>query len=178
MAALDRPFSVDLRGLGEGRHEQALTAPGDSLELPGDFMRIDGEVRLDLVLTITGNLIRAQGVVRATLQLTCGRCLEPFENGIEMELDLVLRSGPDGIRMEDEDETAPFLGEDWIAFDAPVREALILSVPIKPLCRPECRGLCPMCGENLNVSSCSCGPQPEDSRWDALRSLLDDSSKE
>ena len=110
--------------------------------------------------------------------MICGRCLEAFTGGIESELDLVLRTGPDGIRMEDEDETAPFIGDEWIAFDAPVREALILSMPIKPLCRPDCRGLCPRCGENLNVSSCTCGPQPEDPRWGALRALLDDRSKE
>ncbi len=178
MAALDRPFSIDLRGLGEGRHERTLTATGASLELPEDLLRVDGEVGLELALTITGTLIRAQGVVRATSQQECGRCLEPFESGIETELDLVLRSGPGGLRMEDEDETAPFVGEDWIAFDAPVREALILSVPIKPLCRPDCRGLCPTCGENLNVSSCSCSHRADDPRWAVLRPLLDDSPKE
>jgi uncharacterized protein len=178
MAALDRPFSIDLRGLREGRHERALTATGASLALPEEMIRIDGEVRLDLILTVTGTLIRAQGMVRALSHLDCGRCLEPFTNEIETELDLVLRTGPGGIRMEDEDETAPFVGEDWIAFDAPVREALILSVPIKPLCRPDCRGLCPICGENLNVSSCTCSPRADDPRWAALRPLLDDSLKE
>jgi uncharacterized metal-binding protein YceD (DUF177 family) len=178
MSALERPFTIDLCGLKDGRHDRSLMAPGNLLELPADLLVVDGEVALELEVSVTGTLIRARGTVRAEAGLTCGRCLEPFRENITAEVDIVLRSGTNGIRMEDEDETAPFIGDNWVALDAPVREALILGVPMRPLCRPECRGLCPQCGENLNLSTCSCRPEPADARWEALRSLLDEKEED
>ena len=59
------------------------------------------------------------------------------------------------------------LGED-------VRQTLILAVPLKLLCRPECKGLCPQCGTNLNNETCSCTTVEADPRWDALRALKEE----
>ena len=164
MSALERPFTIDLRGLKDGRHDRSLMAPGNLLELPADLLVVDGEVALELEVSVTGTLIRARGTVRAEAGLTCGRCLEPFRENITAEVDIVLRSGTNGIRMEDEDETAPFIGDNWVALDAPVREALILGVPMRSLCRPECRGLCPTCGGNRNRIECGCREEELDPR--------------
>lgn len=178
MSALERPFTIDLRGLKDGRHDRSLSAPGPHLELPADLLTVDRDVTLELEVSVTGTLIRARGTVQAEAGLVCSRCLEPFRMDLSAEVDIVLRSASDGIRMEDEDETPPFIGDDWVALDAPVREALILSVPMKPLCRADCRGLCPQCGENLNQSTCSCVPEPADARWEALRSLIDEKEED
>ncbi len=173
MSGLDKPFSVDLRGLGDGRHELSLVEPGKRLHLPEE-LATDSDVPLELTLSVTGTLITANGRVTAHLTADCGRCLEPFGRDVEGEFDIVIRRGRAGLLLEDEDDVPASFGDDWVAFDAPVREALILSVPMKPLCTDECRGLCPVCGQNLNESTCECVREPTDVRWDGLKTLLDE----
>ena len=174
MAGLDRPFTVDLRGLGDGRHEVILTEAGSRLELPEGQLAVGSEVSLELTLSVTGSLITARGVVRTNKSLICARCLEAYDQEIDADFDIVIRQGKHGLLLEDEDGTSVTLGDEWIAFDVPVREAVILSVPMKPLCGDDCRGLCPVCGTNLNVETCSCGREPADARWDQLKTLLDE----
>lgn len=173
MTGLDRPFSVDLRGLGDGRHELVLVEPATSLDLPEARPVAGSEISLELTLSITGSLITAHGNVRARLAMSCARCLEPFDRDVEGLFDVVIRRGKDGLLLEDEDDVPAFVGDEWVAFDTPVREALILSIPIKPLCSEECQGLCPLCGTNLNESTCGCAREPTDARWEGLKTLLD-----
>ena len=59
-----------------------------------------------------------------------------------------------------------------IDISGPVCEALALELPLKPLCKADCRGLCPVCGANRNETVCECKIERADSRWDALRDLL------
>jgi uncharacterized protein len=173
MPALDRPFSVDLRGIEEGSHRLRLTEEGRRLELPEDEIEVSGEVKLDLALGISGVLVTARGSVTAPARLQCSRCLEPFESELEADFEVVFRRGGDGLLPEDEDDVPVFLGDEWVAFDEAARESLLLVVPMKPLCRDACRGLCPVCGTNLNGSECGCPREQTDSRWDGLRNLLD-----
>jgi len=175
MSGLDRPFSVDLRGLGDGRHELTLVESGERLDLPEE-LSTSSDISLELTLSVTGSLITAGGKVAAHMTLDCARCLEPFTREVETNIDLVIRRGRDGLSLEDEDEeeTSASIVDEWIAFDAPVREALILSIPMKPLCSDQCQGLCPVCGANLNESTCECAREPTDARWDGLRTLLDE----
>jgi uncharacterized protein len=58
--------------------------------------------------------------------------------------------------------------------DQRIREAIILELPLKPLCSETCLGLCPMCGTNLNESECECTPDKTDERWESLRQLFED----
>jgi uncharacterized protein len=173
MSGLDRPFSVDLRGLGDGRHRLTLVEPGELLDLP-EVLSTGSDISLELTISVTGSLITASGRVAAHLVMDCARCLEPFTREIENEFDLVIRRRTDGLLLEDEDDVSASIGDKWIAFDAPAREALILSVPMKPLCSDECQGLCPVCGVNLNESTCECAREPTDARWDGLKTLLDE----
>jgi len=173
MPGLDRPFSVDLRGLEDGRHEITLAEPGAALELPADEVSVDGAVILDLVLGISGTLITARGQVRAKVRLFCSRCLEPFTEDTEGSFETVVRRTGENLRPEDEDDIPVYLGDDWAGFDAAVRESLILSIPMKPLCGESCRGLCPVCGGNLNETECTCSREGSDPRWEGLRTLLD-----
>jgi uncharacterized protein len=65
-----------------------------------------------------------------------------------------------------------YLEDDQINTDQLLRENLLLSLPLQPLCRDDCRGLCPRCGANLNQEPCGCERPPADPRMDALRKLL------
>jgi uncharacterized protein len=93
---------------------------------------------------------------------------------LSSDLDFVvnLAGTPEGI---DIDEDSYFMADPSSAFfeiDDLVREVIILAVPLKPLCSEDCKGLCPICGTDLNRSQCSCVKKETDPRWDKLKGLL------
>ncbi len=164
-------FSVSLHGLAEGRHRHTLIEGGEELSLPGSELTSAGEVELELTLDRTGSLLTARGTVSTRVNLVCARCLEAFGYVLEGEFETALRLGPDTTALDDAGDTPVITRDDRISFAPSVREALILAVPMKPLCTPGCRGLCPQCGANLNTTTCSCEAAPADSRWAALQDL-------
>lgn len=107
------------------------------------------------------------GRVRARLEMTCRRCLSPVVLDVDDAVRLLFTED------EDNDDPAavvipPRAAE--LELGDLVREALILATPEFPVCREECRGLCPRCGANRNVAPCQCAPEP-DARWAALQAL-------
>ena len=120
---------------------------------------------------------RVKGEIRAD----CHRCLAHFAMPVEVTFDLVLNRGegvppPEGIE-EDDFVAIPALREARYDILPRVREALILEIPIKLLCREDCKGVCPKCGGDLNEGDCGCGPVPGDPRWGALKKFLNGESK-
>jgi DUF177 domain-containing protein len=119
---------------------------------------------------------RLVGRVQTTLELPCGRCLEPFTTPVDQTFDLryhphTLNTGEGERELEEDDLTTAFYEHDEIDLGHLMREQFYLSLPMKPLCREDCRGLCVVCGTNLNRETCSCNPAWEDPRLDALRNL-------
>jgi uncharacterized protein len=119
---------------------------------------------------------RLAGRVRTRLELPCSRCLEPFSWPVDAAFDL--RYQPHGAdagegekEIAEDDLTTAFYENDTIDLDQLVREQLYLSLPMKPLCRDDCRGLCPICGTNLNRGACTCTPDVNDPRLAVLKSL-------
>ena len=118
-------------------------------------------IRGTVNLSKHGREILVRGRLEGELGLACGRCLEPFTAPVETDFDLLLAPAPQGERPADEELSAPELDVDFYAdetvdLEAIIREQIILMVPLKPLCREDCQGLCPTCGANLNRESCSC----------------------
>jgi uncharacterized metal-binding protein YceD (DUF177 family) len=110
---------------------------------------------------------------RTRISAPCRRCLEPCVNEVHFEKDLYVKRQADRA-----DEGKP--DDDYLVLDLnarevdlreTIRELLLLDVPAYPLCRDECRGLCPSCGKNLNEGDCGCREEAIDPRWDALRGL-------
>lgn len=120
--------------------------------------------------------IRLAGDLTTSLQLPCGRCLEPVNENVAHHFDLLYRpQGSDSGREElsvtaAEAEVSYYQGDGILLEDA-LREQVLLSVPIRVLCREDCKGLCPHCGTNLNSGTCSCAAPMEDPRWSALREI-------
>jgi uncharacterized protein len=83
-----------------------------------------------------------------------------------------LSGNPDGTKSEEEGYFFADPSSAFFEIDDLVREAVILSVPAKPLCSENCKGLCPVCGTDLNRSTCSCAKKDIDPRWDQLKGLL------
>jgi uncharacterized protein len=120
--------------------------------------------------------IRLKGKLDTSLEVVCARCLEPVEYKVDRSFDLLYRplgtdAGHEELSITDaEAEIGYYQGESLLLEDA-LREQVLLAVPLKTLCREDCKGLCPHCGKNLNESQCSCAEQMEDPRWAALKEI-------
>jgi len=130
---------------------------------------------------------RVVGTVTTTLELGCSRCLEPFTLPVNAAFDLRYlphgtgtaaapadEDADDETVIEDDDVAMTFYQDEEIDLAALLREQFYLVLPMKPLCREECRGLCPQCGVNLNVETCQCQVRWEDSRLAGLKALIPD----
>ena len=154
--------------------EQSWNFEFDELDL-GDFMAgfyQPGRVRL--VTQTTGKDYQITGELFVPTVLECSRCLEPFRLPLHVPLAWFVRRveaiTPEEELPDGEFEILPETQE--LDFTARVRETIIFNLPAKPLCRADCRGLCPTCGQNLNVRTCACRREAADPRWDGLRRLM------
>jgi uncharacterized protein len=122
--------------------------------------------------------IRVRGHLSTRLEFSCARCLDPVLREVSRDFDLLYR--PLGVdrRAEEvsiteaETEIGYYQGEGLLLEDV-LREQVLLAVPIKAVCRDDCKGLCPHCGRNLNQERCDCAEELADPRWDALKGLRD-----
>jgi uncharacterized protein len=119
---------------------------------------------------------RLIGSVKTTLELPCGRCLESFPLDVDAHFDLRYQphsenAGEHEREIEEDDLTTAFYANEEIDLGHLMREQFYLSLPMKPLCRDDCRGLCPVCGTNLNRTNCECKRAWEDPRFAALKAL-------
>jgi len=109
--------------------------------------------------------------VSTKIRLICDRCGETFSRELEGRVDTVYTQDP--VRSGNEDADMRWLPpeQNFIDVADDIRDALILAVPDKCLCREDCKGLCVRCGANLNKTTCVCPKNKEDSRWDALKNI-------
>lgn len=130
------------------------------------------DVALEVSLAGSGEVI-ARGHVHGTLAQSCRRCLEPLEQGFDEDITIVFvdeeEAGEDEIEGGETRVIAPSASE--LDSSGPVREEVFLAIEPYVVCDPECKGLCPGCGTNLNEGTCSCSGEEADPRWDALRKL-------
>lgn len=117
-----------------------------------------------------------QGTASYQQTLSCTRCLKPIVEDAEAKVDLLLltdrpkQAGGDH-ELHEEDLGVLYVDEEELDTAPILLEQLQLNVPMKPLCREDCRGLCPVCGRDRNVEACSCEAPKADPRWGALADL-------
>jgi DUF177 domain-containing protein len=120
--------------------------------------------------------IRLNGNLATSLELPCARCLDPVVQDVSRNFDLLYRPlGIDAGNKElsvtvAEAEVGYYEGKGLLLEDV-LREQVLLSVPLKVICREDCKGLCPTCGGNRNTEPCSCAPPLGDPRWSALKDI-------
>lgn len=141
-----------------------------------DDYRLTTPLVLRLRVLKDGDKYRLLGGLQGTLELACGRCLEPFPLAVDLAIDLLYlpdsrNQGEGEFEITDEDLSTGFYRDEAIDLDAMVREQCQLALPMKPLCRDDCRGLCVECGTNLNHGTCSCDVRWRDPRLAVLESL-------
>jgi len=120
--------------------------------------------------------IRIKGGFHGAFEAPCARCVEPVQHQLSGDFDLLFRPlGVDAIGSEHAITTPEteigYYGNGGLALEDVLREQVLLSLPARTLCQPDCKGLCPRCGQNLNEAACSCDSGPSDPRWGALAGL-------
>lgn len=131
------------------------------------IVRYDAGPSAEGVVENTAGVLTARGSIDAGLTCLCDRCGAEF--GMDKHLDFAVPVVPAG---ESEDPEAFELEGDWLDMDDLLETVYILDMDTKYLCRPDCKGVCPECGRNLNEGPCSCRKKP-DPRLAVLEQLLD-----
>jgi len=127
---------------------------------------------LELDIQKSGDEYYCQGQLVADATVECARCLKPFKQKLINETDFIATPyKQDGGITDDEDRTYYDANLRAILREI-VRQTVILALPLKPLCREDCRGLCPQCGTNLNEKKCKCIVNEIDPRLEPLKKLL------
>ena len=151
-------------------------------ELPFEVAALDREPLLSISPAhVAGEISRVEGGyslaarLRWSGQLECSRCLAPYDFANDEQFTLVLYPrkpvGAGEIALDRDDLDAFFYDDPVVSVSPIAEERIQMAVPMKPLCRAECRGLCAQCGTDLNVSECSCVVDEIDPRWRALQLL-------
>ena len=160
----DSPFRFPVADLLQEhgrRRSVVLDAPAHwSVELS----RTDGPVTGELTLEGVSGGVLVRGRVAAAVRHTCHRCVSEWEEVVEVPVTELLGTDPD-------DEYR--LDGEVADLDQPVRDAVMLTLPLLPTCRSDCAGLCAVCGADLNTGACPGHDDEPDSPFAALRGLLE-----
>jgi uncharacterized protein len=147
--------------------------PG-SLDLTGTDFRQTAPVQFNGTAELLGEEVRIKGHLTTRLETICDRCLVKVEIPISHDFDLFYR--PEQTIAKEEEIEVPtgemeigFFSADGIETADVATEQVILSMPMKVVCKADCRGLCPECGANRNVAPCNCAPPQQDSPFASLR---------
>jgi uncharacterized protein len=164
-------LAVDVRELLQkpGAHKHVVvSAPLDHLATPVASVPPDRPVTVDAEIESVVEGLLVTGQVRATAVVHCVRCLRDLDHELEVEVRELFALRPGG----DQDEGYAVLPDDRLPLDAMARDALVLSFPAFPLHRPDCAGLCPVCGADRNTVDCGhTGTETIDPRWAGLADL-------
>ncbi|MBN2071380.1 MAG: DUF177 domain-containing protein [Candidatus Krumholzibacteriota bacterium] len=145
----------------------------EGFELPSfDGGENDCRAVVEARVTKTGIRYLLEAKVDCVLSTECSRCGIPFDHFVSTEFEIVFQRGERSVLpgIEDEDDFVFLSLGDTFSYDIfpRVREAILLELPIKYLCREECAGICASCGTDLNTGRCECSKEEVDPRWAAL----------
>lgn len=159
---LDRP--------GASRRVDLAMGVPDDLGLT--LVEVCDPLRLAAVIESVVDGLLVRGRIEATVRLSCARCLTDVEDAVHADVTELFAGPQAGLPGDDDAVEAGYeIREGAIDLDTLLRDALVPATPYRPLCRTDCRGLCPDCGADRNVVDCACEDQRQDSRWAALKSL-------
>ncbi len=157
---------------GPVRLEGEISPQG--LELAPEDIQILSPVKVEVKAEKHSLGIRVQGRFNAHGKVPCARCLESFEFSVSPEFELFYQPHDSRhpltgeIELAEKDTNVSFFSGDGIEISNIIREQVLLSLPMKPVCREDCKGLCPNCGCNRNLRPCHCESVLQDPRLEPL----------
>jgi uncharacterized protein len=164
---------TNLRRTIGSRRQETRSGPVGELAVAGTKVEANSVAEAVASLDSIDGGIQVTAVVTAPWVGECRRCLKPVQGKLRCDVREVYRQRAEDESPEDDEETYPLKGEQ-LDLSPLVRDALLLELPIAPLCGEDCQGLCPTCGADLNGGPCTCAEVATDPRWSVLDSLKTD----
>lgn len=163
LSVTDKPLAFDF-----------LIAP-DEIDLETEGVQIKGEVAVKGRLQ-RNTTVDVTGSIKVLLEIDCTRCLTTVEHdlGVEFHVDFVGKElFPDSreTHLESSDLDTDVIAGSELDLTEVAREQILLNLPDQVLCREDCKGICPICGADLNKTHCDCREDEIDPRWAALKDL-------
>lgn len=167
---------IDLDSVGKAAKAIAIVFDPAEIDLEGENATLNGKTEFTGETQRVDGKAHVRGRINADLLLSCMRCLEPIEKHVDVVFDDIFVDASEEpkadeieVGIDQLDESLVMDGKIDIA--EVVREQLLLTLPYQVFCREDCKGLCPKCGENLNLIDCKCADNEIDPRWAALKNL-------
>ena len=162
-------IKIRISGLSNGLHEYHFSTVPSKLGLEKNFTK---PVEVDVVVDKTLRQVYLKSNIKTSGLFSCDRCIEEFERLVDTQYSTVYLydEQDNGRYVKDE---VQIIGPDTVFIDLSddVRQMMLLSVPLKLLCKEDCKGLCPHCGVNRNAGACDCKDDVTDARWQGLEGL-------
>jgi uncharacterized protein len=158
--------------------EISINVESQECHLPSDIGSFMAPIHFDAHVRKMNQKVFISGRIEAHIEMYCARCLKSHEESLENTFEAVYLPQPDiqkkeeEIELDEADLDVSYYTGDSIALEEVLREQLLLLLPLKPLCKPDCAGLCPSCGQDLNEGSCDCETTTIDPRLSVLEQLL------
>lgn len=165
---------VDLHEIEGASRPFELSISPDELDFADPRFRLTGDVKVNGEVARSSAEVHVRGAIDASAEIDCSRCLRaiPSPLAIDFAVSFVspehFASNPEH-EVSVEDLDTDVLDKDQIDLREVVREQILLNLPEQKFCDPDCKGLCPQCGADLNLLDCKCDRDEIDPRWAALK---------
>ncbi|MFC1693522.1 DUF177 domain-containing protein [Candidatus Latescibacterota bacterium] len=176
-------MKVDFFGAQEHTENVEFESSALDIGITSEDYSFSSDIRVVCRIFRDGDIARMDGEVYAPLIMQCARCLGKFNKEVTGEFSLVSKRLGEGVSLpeytdkdnEESEDNLLIIEHDTRTVDITdlVRDALMLSLPVKPVCSEDCKGLCPVCGYNINEGDCGCRSEIHDSRWHGLSGLFE-----
>lgn len=163
-------LKIKVSNLSNGTYDYEFEGQVTEIEVDEPY---NGNYKTNVALSKFDNQIILDAVTNIPAELTCDRCTSEFHTVITSSYRMVYLFGNVSDNDDSERSEIVFLHPDTDKIDltGDVRDYALLAIPMKKLCSEDCKGLCPRCGKNLNVSPCDCKEESVDPRWEPLQKL-------
>lgn len=133
----------------------------------GEVIKILNPINFEGLIKVVDEQIIIEGKITGKIILTCSRCLDKFNHDIDINVNEKI-----SINNDDKDVSDVFIDNSKLNLDDIIIDNIIMSLPVKKLCKKDCKGLCQICGTNLNYSQCNCKDEEIDPRLIKLKDFF------
>jgi uncharacterized protein len=163
-------MKIRISRLSNGLHEYHFSSDPSEIGLENNFKKT---IEVDVTLDKTSRQMYLKSDIRSSGFFQCDRCLTEFEQPVSCHFNMFYMYNDLDAGGHPADEVQVISSDTvYIDLTEDVRQMVTLTVPLKLLCRDDCKGLCPRCGINWNHQSCRCNLEMDNSRWEGLKDAM------